>query len=176
MVKRLKRGVPNDSRRLISFVASRVGNAAMDIPELANFVPRASTSQAPQFAIDPALADASSSYSGRRAVHADPYAEEDDDGDSYWRGGVHGDAEGDDDDSEDDDSEEETDAEDEFSQQQQQGQSAGAKRTRAPPSVAGGLLLPDGTVQNAHARGNEKGKAKAVDQDADGDDDEEDLG
>ncbi|GAA5997999.1 hypothetical protein JCM5350_002855 [Sporobolomyces pararoseus] len=134
----------------------------MDIPELANFRPRASTSQSAYIPIDPQLANSSTSQRNNKSRN--------DDDDAYWS---EEDDDYEDSPGEEEDSEEETDAEEEFSQQQRSG-TAGNKRSR-PPTQQGGLLLPEGTVQRTNTP-NGKGKAKAVDQDATGDADEEDLG
>jgi hypothetical protein len=131
----------------------------MDIPELANFVPRASTSQSGYFPLDPALAGPSQSSSSRQSRR-----------DNYWQ-------QDDDDDLDQDEYEDSGEGEGEYDSEEEsepeRQQQHNAKRTR-PASQAG---VRDGATQTTSSVA--KGKAKAVDQDdlnELGEADEEDLG
>ncbi|BGP22119.1 transcription factor TFIIIC subunit tfc4 [Rhodotorula toruloides] len=119
------------------------------IPELQGFTPRASTSQAPAFALDPALAGPgpSSSAAPARRSRGGAYWDEEDE-DLY----------GDDSDGTDG-SAEETDAEEEYAAATQQ-QAGGIKRAR---KSQGGLLADDGTAVAPSASGKGKGKATCQD-------------
>ncbi|BGP05258.1 transcription factor TFIIIC subunit tfc4 [Rhodotorula toruloides] len=119
------------------------------ISELQGFTPRASTSQAPTFALDPALAGPGPSSSAARARRSQ--------GSAYWDEEDE-DLYGDDSD-ETGESEDETDAEEEYAAATQQ-QATGVKRAR---QSQGGLLADDGTVVTPS--GSAKGKGKATDQD-----------
>ncbi|GAA6062994.1 hypothetical protein JCM10212_004976 [Sporobolomyces blumeae] len=148
----------------------------MDIPELANFVPRASTSSA-AFPLDPALASATArpttgNGNGNYWDEHDALDYDDDDDDDGYSQGQ---------DDQDDESDDETDAEEEFARSNRRAETATsggtAARAAARGGAIGGLLNEDGTVTlGGAALDKGKGKARAVDQDADDGEGEEDLG